>query len=113
MCSGIDEFRMPGTRYMVLYCKNTRNYITHNVTFDLQKTRGWSPTRLLKYTFENSGCGQKGDQTNQNKYCFTCSEFSYIYNLHIYQPVPMFAGCPGMFCMPSGKQVWERRPQIE
>jgi len=64
MCSRIEEFRMPGIIYIIVYRKNTRYYITYYVAFNLQKTRGWSPTPLSRYTFENSGCGQRGGQTN-------------------------------------------------
>jgi len=41
---------MPGIIYIVVYRNNTRYYITHNITFDLQKTRGRSPPPLSKKT---------------------------------------------------------------
>ena len=41
-----------------------QHYITYSIPFDLQKTHEWSPTPLLKYTFENSASGQGGGQTD-------------------------------------------------
>ena len=68
MCTKMNELRIPGVIYIVSPPTNMQHYITYSIPFDLQKTWGWSPAPLLRYTFENSGSGQGGAQTNQYNY---------------------------------------------
>jgi len=56
----MNEFRIPGVIYIILHHKNMQPYITCSIPFDLEKTQGWSPTPLLKYTVVNLASGQMG-----------------------------------------------------
>ena len=84
MCVRIAGFQMPGIIYIILYCKNVCNYITYDVHIKLHKTRGWSPTPFLIYTFETPGCGQMDGFEDWHKYSFIYPEFLYTHYLHIY-----------------------------
>jgi len=78
----MNEFRIPGVIYIILYPKNMHDYATYNIPFDLQGTRGWSPTWLSKYTFENSGLDRGVDRrTNVNTDLFT-DLFALNFHIH-------------------------------
>lgn len=55
ICFGLNEFRMSGIKYNVLYRRNVRRYIIFNVSIKLYKTRSWFNTPLWLYTFEIRG----------------------------------------------------------
>lgn len=68
MCCKIGEFWAQGIKYIVVHHKKTHKYVTHDVTFEVQKTCGWSPTPLWKCTLCNSRFGQRGGQMDHHKY---------------------------------------------
>ena len=39
-----DKFWVPDIQCVILHHKITHNYITYDITFNVQKTHGWSPT---------------------------------------------------------------------
>ena len=60
MCTKMNEFRMPGVIYIILHHRNMQPFITCSISSDLEKTQGWSPTPLSKYTVVNLASGQMG-----------------------------------------------------
>jgi hypothetical protein len=85
ICSVFNEFRVLDIQFIVLYRKNTRNYITYDIPIKLHKTHGQSPPLFSIYTFENSQCGQKGGPGGQHEYLFLSSDFLYLDSIHTYQ----------------------------
>lgn len=82
ICSGSDEFQMPGIIAIVLDHEDTCDYITYEVPTELHKTREWSPTPLSKCIDANSGSRQKGDLGYQHKYEIICSEYLHTPYIH-------------------------------
>jgi len=68
MCCKLGEFRAQGIKYIMLHLKKMCDYITHDVTFEVQKTRGWSPTPFSKCKVCNSRSGQGGGQMDHHRY---------------------------------------------
>ena len=64
----VNEFRMLRIPYIILCAKNSWNYITYDVTIELQKTRQWSPTLLSRCTLCNSRCRQEGGHMDDREY---------------------------------------------
>ena len=55
VCQISDEFQVPGIIYLVLYSKNTYNYIRYSISITLHKTHRWSHGPFSKYGLDNSG----------------------------------------------------------
>ena len=72
----MGEFRVLGTKYIKLYLNKVHDYITYNITFDVQKTHGWSPTPFSKCKVCNSRSGQGGVSLRLQLHCLFAQFFN-------------------------------------
>jgi hypothetical protein len=55
MCCEMGEFRALRIQYIILHCEKMRNYITYDITFELQKLKGGPPLRCRDAHFATQG----------------------------------------------------------